>query len=686
MPVLEKSVNLENEPNYLSTVSKDQKTEDGKKEERIVHTQRLFQKAFDYYVFNNRDASLRENEGFFTGATQWRPEVKEQIERQQKRAAAVINQTAVVQNSVSGGERQSRTEIKAYAFNADPEDQLESEVSTILLKYHNRQDDLDFLQSDMFFTGNNAGEAWAESYFSRSEPRKPWGTILTRIRHPRNVYLDPNSREYNINKDARFCFVWDYMDINVIVAENPTVSPSLFDFPSDERMPKSMTDSDRDEYRVQIARARGGFPGGDPAPFFDSAFAKVKRIRMYEKYRKKIFYLHDMTATDVVDSFIDLTMLKELPDFIKEKFADVNGSPFPFSSDIVADARALARKVPNNYAVIETFEDRIASHYISGRHEFEYIEDIGINLFPLYRYTPFLIDGQPVSYTELFKHPQKEINSMHSKLESMLKRSNWLILGEENAIADGQDMTKAPDTGFVKIKPGMSNRVNTWVNPGLNYIGAYVTLIQHLQQMLTSAAGSEDAFRGKSPGANVPGVSLALLRNQTAMIMQPMIDKLNETKRIIAKTQLQMIYTWLPDTVIERIINQQINIDQNKNLGEKIKARESSTTKPNIKESFRKLGAIEHDVVFDETVSNPTMKLARLHALLEVANVMQTPPPMSLIMKLSDITKEDADKWMEMFEQQQQLIAMGLKQDGGNGQAKGPDRNLPNQANVLATG
>ena len=680
MPVLEKSVSFENQPNYLDSVSKDQTTEDGKKEERIIHTQGRFRKAFDYYVYNNRDASLRENEGFFTGATQWKPEIKEKIERTQNRAAAVINQTAVVQNSVSGGERQSRTEIKAYAFNADPEDQLESEISTLLLKYHNKQDDLDFLQSDMFFHGNNAGEAWAESFFSKTEPRKPWGTILTRIRHPRNVYLDPNSREYNINKDARFVFVWDYMDINVIVAENPNVSPTLFDYPSDERMPISQKDSDRDEYKAAISQARGSFPGGDPAPFYDSAFAKVKRIRMYEKYRKKVTYLHDMTAEDVVESFIDLTMLKELPEFIREKFPD--GYNF---TDLIADAKQLAKAAPRDYAILETFEDRIASHYISGRHEFEYIPDIGINLFPLYRYTPFLIDGQPVSYTELFKHPQKEINSMHSKLESMLKRANWLVISEEGALSDGMNMQKAQDTGNITVKPGNMGKIQSWVNPGLNFIGAYVTLIQHLQSMLTSAAGSEDAFRGKSPGANVPGVSLALLRNQTAMIMQPMIDKLNETKRIIAKTQLQMIYTWLPDTVIERIVNQQINIDQNKGLSEKIKAREKDTSKPNIKESFRKLGAIEHDVVFDETVSNPTMKLARLHALLEVANVMQTPPPMSLVMKLSDISKEDADEWREMFQQQQQLIAAGLAQ-GGNGKAAGPDRNLSNQENVRATG
>jgi hypothetical protein len=204
--------------------------------------------------------------------------------------------------------------------------------------------------------------------------------------------------------------------------------------------------------------------------------------------------------------------------------------------------------------------------------------------------------------------------------------------------------------------------------------------------MLTSASGNEEAFRGKSPGANVPGVSLALLRNQTAMIMQPMIDKLNETKRIIAKTQLQMIYTWLDDSVIERIVNQQLSIDQNTDLREKIQAREESS-KPNIKNSFQKLGSIEHDVVFDETISNPTMKLARLHALLEVANVMQTPPPMGLVMKLADLSKEDADEWLTMFQEQQKLIAMGLKQ-GGNGQkpAAGPDRNLPNQQNVLATG
>ncbi len=684
MPVIEKSVSFENQPNYLDSVSKDQKTEEGKIEERIVHTQARFKKAFDYYLYNNRDADLRENEGFFTGATQWKPEIKEKIERTQNRAAAVINQAAVVQNSVSGGERQSRTEIKAYAFNADPDDQLESEVSTLLLKYHNKQDDLDFLQSDMFFHGNNAGEAWAESFFSKTEPRKPWGVILTRMRHPRNVYLDPNSREYNINKDARVVFVWDYMDINVIVAENPTVSPTLFDYPSDERMPKSQKDSDRDAYRDQIALARGSFPGGDPAPFYDSAFAKVKRIRMYEKYRKKVTYLHDMTAEDVVESFIDLTMLKELPEFIREKFGEINGQPYKFSTDIIADAKQLAKAVPNNYAILETFEDRIASHHISGRHEFEYIPDIGINFFPLYRYTPFLIDGQPVSYTELFKHPQKEINSMHSKLESMLKRANWLVISEEGALSDGVNMQKAQDTGNITVKKGMMGKIQSWVNPGLNFIGAYVTLIQHLVQMLTSAAGSEDAFRGKSPGAGSSGVSLALLRNQTAMIMQPMIDKLNETKRIIAKTQLQMIYTWLPDTVIERIINQQINIDQNKGLSEKIKAREAGN-KPNIKESFRKLGAMEHDVVFDETVSNPSMKLARLHALLEVANTMGTPPPMSLIMKLSDISKEDGDEWVKMFQQQQQLIAAGLAQ-GGNGKAAGPDRTLSNQEDVRATG
>lgn len=678
MAVIDKKKNIQNEPNYLYSVSKKQPTEIGKAIERIRHTQALFAKTFDYYLLNKRDKNLKENEGFFTGKTQWIQHIKEKILRQ-GRAPAVINQTAVVQNSVSGGERQSRTEIKAYAFNADPEDQLESEVSTLLLKYFNKQDDLDFLQSDMFFEGNNAGEAWVESWFATSEPRKPWGTILTRKRHPRNVYLDPNSKEYNFNKDARFIFVWDYIDVNVIVAENPDISPSVFDYPGAERQPQVQVDSDIDEYR---AEARGAFAGGDPAPFFDSEFNKVKRIRMYEKYRKNILYLHDMTAKDVVDSFIDLTMLDELPEFIREKFDEINGQPYKFSKDIVADARALAKAAPHNYQVLENFEDRIACHFISGRHEFSYIPDIGINYFPLYRYTPFLIDGQPVSYTELFKHPQKEINSMHSKLESMLKRANWLILSEEGALAENQSMQKAQDTGHVKVKPGMLGKITSFVNPGLNYIGAYVTLIQHLQQMLTSAAGSEDAFRGKSPGANVPGVSLALLRNQTAMIMQPMIDKLNETKRIIAKTQLQMIYTWLPETVIERIVNQQINIDQNGVLRAKIDEREKGS-KPDIRNSFRKLGTIEHDVVFDETVSNPSMKLARLHALLEVANVMQTPPPMSLVMKLADLSKEDGDKWIEAFEQQQKLIAMGLKQDG-NGKAAGPDRNLPNQKNAVS--
>ena len=142
-----------------------------------------------------------------------------------------------------------------------------------------------------------------------------------------------------------------------------------------------------------------------------------------------------------------------------------------------------------------------------------------------------------------------------------------------------------------------------------------------------------------------------------------------------------MIYTWLEEPVIERIINQQINIDQNSTLSDKIKKREEGT-KPNINESFQKLGSIKHDVVFDETVSNPTMKLARLHALLEVANVMRTPPPMGLVMKLADLSKEDADEWRQMFQQQQELEAMGLGQ-GGNGQgqkpAAGPDRNLPNQ-------
>ncbi len=646
-------------PDYLINEGQG-RSEEIKQQERVLHTQKLYIETKSAYDLSNRDENLEKRYAWFSGKGQWDKKLKMIVESQ-GRSAAVINRSAVQHNSVSGAERQNRTETKAFAFGT--EDQLYSDSLTAILKRNYATNDLKYKNSQMFMNGNLVGEDYMEAYFD--DKRQKLGEIRWIRRSAKYVLVDPENKEYDMNEDARFIIVYDFVDVREVQTLYPEIPLSELAFPTDDDKDATVQSSvDADDYGDLVSN---GYYENNARPFFDESYKKIKRIRLYEKYVKKVLYLKDENVTNLDFKFTEVRDADHANELMQEKLQEYelqqkaiesqNSLIEQTNKDTGSTAPLLPSRQPateENFELLEQLEDRISYHMISGRHELEYKEDVGKN-FPVVRYCSFFINGIIVSFNELFEYAQKEINSMHSKLESMLKRPNFLNIIEEDSVVAGQDINKVGESGTLLVKPGSNNRnaVKTYSNPGLNYIGAYIQLLQHLSDDLKESSGVKDPSLGKAPGANTAGVTIEALKASTNQIIQPMIDNFNFTKKIQAKTTIEMNFLHVKPEVLSRLVEDQAIQEPTGT----IRAAMRGESEVNLETALRELTKMSFDIILDESLSTPNLKNARAQILITAAQAAGVPPPIKLIANLMDMPEDDKQEWLaqvQAVQEQQQ--------------------------------
>jgi hypothetical protein len=181
--------------------------------------QKLHGRLMDWYL-QERDKQAENryqaaiDEDFYDGL-QWSDEDAQEL-MARGQAPLVFNQIKPTINWMLGTER--RTRIDGKVLPREEDDEQGAEVKSKLLKYLSDVNRTPFSRSQAFKSQVVAGLGWMEDAIS-TDPTEE--LLATRNVDWRQVYHDSNGKEMDINKDGRYVFRWQFLDLDVAQALIP---------------------------------------------------------------------------------------------------------------------------------------------------------------------------------------------------------------------------------------------------------------------------------------------------------------------------------------------------------------------------------------------------------------------------------------------------------------------------------
>lgn len=625
------------------------------------------QAAFELEVSESSDQIDGEKESYDAYfSDSWKTEIKEEREARGLPVSDVARFASIV-DTISGSERQSRTDITVFPFEGD--DQFTADVANLYLKYRNRKNSLWHEDSLAYMNSIISKRAHFE-YFLRNNPNDGSLETVRRERPASEVFVQRPFRMFTA-EDSRGTIHAQWVAIEELKKQFGKKIPHLFllDSTPKERKPVHEITHLLDAYDFPDLKNRD--------LFFKKEKHKdmVRVIRWWRRHKKIIYRILNPSPNSFDEILIGTEKSKQKA--LQRAIAFLNENPeiavnLIVNNQIEVEGEIVKEATNRNIQFIadtlleENLKDVYAFHYISGRVELEYQEDWG-DFLPWTHLFCYFVDGKAGGLHERIKDLIQEVNFIHAKLMQRLGTMGKMPIAIEDDATDMDDDSirkNFEDGGIIKLKPESIRRgkIKEFEDKTLSSIPAYITLEETLNATMKELTGANDPLQGRSPGANTAGVAIDLLQRKGSALIAPIEDNYKRFKMENAKMEIKMLlrqYELKPNWTamkLARIVGGMIPrsgmanspLDQIINRVDQMTTEEDETGKVvlmnNILKMMRKM---EYDFTVDETIHSPSLRVSILQSLVQMATALGIPVPPTLLVENTELPQKQKDAFLE---------------------------------------
>lgn len=466
----------------------------------------LLKKLRDFWEegdIGNQKWRTRAKESFeFYKGSQWNSGDVEKL-KSEGRPHLTFNHIFPIINLITGFQRQNRQDIKVYPRKGGI--RPIAEILTELCKHTEDTSNGDYEHSMAFFDGIIGGKSWLHLDVSYQHDPLNGDIVIERL-PPFDLMEDPNAKEYDLNKSAKFIIRGFWWDKDACVLNYPKKKVDILGGGLDDLSGDNPDVSTRETSTYQE----------DQSAVVDAPKKFRYRVKEYwwKSYERRKFLIN---VQNLEVKRIDTT---------KEKLA-----------------AAIMSKAPRMYRIKERVVPILHCTTTVGKIVLEDIEDPfgGIALYPFFRFCPYWVDGDVLGVVDNLKDPQQEINKRISQTLHHLNQSansGWVY--EKGAV---DDPSLLEDFGS---KAGINIEYNTG-KPKPERIFPVPLSEGHLRlaglgaENLKIISGANADLLGQKPERSESGVAMQLRHRQGMTVSEIVFDNFNYTQQLFSQALVELI-------------------------------------------------------------------------------------------------------------------------------------------------
>jgi len=621
----------------------------------------------------------------FVLGKQWEKEDEEVL----KNAGIIpltINKCKPIIQLLSGIQRQNRSDFKAFPVGT--EDQIKSDIATMLLKHILTEAEGVYKISEEFEDAAKVGEGWLEPWIDYSEDIIN-GKLKFRKGNPFMIFPDPAAKEYDFS-DAEYIFKFSpglrkeqlYRLFPKNKKEIDAIENGKIDF-EDLKLTFSNTD---------VHRSPGEYSRGDKITGIERSLDEptYDLLEMYYKNYITKYYVIDKEASKIfevenkqeAERMIEDNIIAKKEEILENMMREWTGelvqpgeTPEPA---IIESQREANRKIvdqmglESDLTIVERIEPEIrlvslvgTQNIISDDICWSYPKYKGIPLFWIAAYRNTIPTKNPEldiqGIIRNIKPLQIEINKRRTQelrhLNS-IANSGWIT--QEGAWVDKNVVQKYGSTPGIILEYKRGYEKPDRIKPQPLSSG-HDRLVQESSQDIKDSSGINTDLLAMAEGGQASGRAIALRQRQGLVMVQDLFDNLSRSNRLLGKFLISILSDlFIVDTAMkvvgEAYIKQnfsrpiptgQVDPMSGQPVIEEMVDMESA--KQVFEEILKGLESKEYDISIGEGVNTETVKFANYLLLKELMEAGAPIPPEALIdeSSLSAEQKERIKKYME---------------------------------------
>ncbi|HDY66533.1 MAG TPA: hypothetical protein ENH85_01950 [Candidatus Scalindua sp.] len=438
----------------------------------LVKVDNNFQASLDHPTWKNfTDNAIKDFQ--FREGDQWTADEIKEVEARGQ-AAIVENEIAPILERIIGQYKRQKTRIIFRGRNLGSDEDTANTLSDLAL-HAQQQSDYEFEEGDMFDDAQVCGFGVMEVRIDFDATLEP--IIKLENVDPLTIFPDPNSRQYNWNKDANFISRAKWVDLEEAYALYPEKKREIGGFINLDPVQNAASSFKRDNY-------------------FDPKTSRVRLVEQWYKVkaRKEIHIKSDGTTEDITKWSAK-----------KKKQID--------------KAKVYVRTDTEKKMVV------FLGNVLLERKDTPYEHN-------LFTFVPYFIrrkkDGEPYSMVRLLIDPQTEINKRRSKALHLLTTNQAIY--EQGAIKDKDELARemAKPDGQIEYARGKKFELNS----NVELAGTQITLLNESKQAISRISGISDESMARHSEIR-SGVGLQRKQAMTDIITMPIWDNLRRTRMMI---------------------------------------------------------------------------------------------------------------------------------------------------------
>jgi len=650
------------------------------------------QKAFVREVGEYSEQAEEEEESYRAYfSDSWKTDIKTKREARGLPVSDVARFASVV-DTISGNERQNRTDTHIFPFERD--DQLTADVGNLYLKYRNRKEQQWHADSLAFINAIVSKRAHYE-FFLRNNPKDGSLETIRVLRPASEVYVQKPFRDITASDSiGTFHAQWVFVEDVIKQYKEKVKTLGLLDFTPQDRKPRNEITHLLDAYDFPDLKNNDYF--------FNKEKTMVRVIRYWRRHRKPIYQIINPNPASFKDILIGSEgskskAIEKAIAFIAERPEIAIGylqmSPLVVDNEVINELNDKTIEYVAKEFIEEQFKDVYSFHAISGRVELEYEEEYG-DFIPWTHMFCYFVDGRAGGLHERIKDLIQEVNFIHAKLMQRLGTMGKMPLGiEEDATEMKPDVIKQnyEDGGIIIFKPDAirKNKFHAFEDKTLSSIPAYITLEESLNNTIKELTGANDPLQGRSPGANTAGIAIELLQRTGSALIAPTLDNYKRFKMENARMEVEMLlraYKLRPQLTaykLVRVVGAMLNLpgQQQSKLAEVMQQVDQTTEEGDelgmvtfMLSLLERMRGMEYDFTIDEFIHSPSLRFAQLQQLSTMASSLAFPVDPSAIIESMELPQQLKDRLLAFLgaqEGEQQVLNRG-NQGGFNTKGSPP--------------
>ena len=438
----------------------------------------------------------------------------DQWDRKEKADLKKRNQPETVENEIKpivdrlyGQYRRQRTAIKFIGRN-EPDKDLAGKLSD-LLRYVDEQNENEHVEGEVVMDGLIGGRGVYEIACVEGEDGRK--RVRLSSEDPFSIFVDPFSRAYDWNQDARFLARSKWMDLEEAILLWPKKKAIL------------------EQFVGGISAGLAHLTGIDPDVLKDRRWdlytdTKRRRLRPVElwykqRVRKRVLKTADGTIEDIQ---------------ILSK----------------AEAEQVAEQLPGAVIEEKVYEQMYVAVFCGHiMLDGPKLSPYDHNKFPFVQYRAYMDkDGTPKGYVYPLISPQKEINSRRSRALYML--NNRQTIYEEGAVKDKRELAEemAQADGQIEVRAGKFDRFQVKENTDISQ--GNLAMLAEAKQAMRRISG-EDQFAQSNEMRSGAGVQRLQMMYQHGIWQ--LFDNIRRTRRLKALLVFELIKQYYDEAMVFQI-------------------------------------------------------------------------------------------------------------------------------------